>query len=110
MKLLTATTLALSLSATALPVIAADSDSESLSRCKAELKAVFGPETSLKLKSFAHRRSGDQLRIRVVPAEGDAQTVTCLVDGEGATTLSNSSGVALVPPSYEAGDTVSLND
>ena len=110
MKLITGITLALSLSAMGMSATAADHDSENLALCKADLKGMFGPDTGLKLKSLSRRRSGDQLRIRVAPAEGDAQTVTCVVDREGVTSLLNSDGVALLPPVHDGGDTVTLND
>ena len=110
MKTLTAITMGLILAGTALPSLAGTKDNENLAQCKAELKKVYGEDTRLKLKSIKRSRSGNQMRINAIPAEGDSQLVTCWVDRDGQINMMGKDGVAIIAPGADMGNQVSLND
>ena len=91
-----------------LSVAAREGDTERMAACESGLQALYGADTSMKLKSLSHKRTGAHLRFKVKPTDGDSLRVTCLVDKEGGVSLMDSDGVALGTESYDARDQVSL--
>ena len=108
MKTFTSFAVSMVLASAALPSVAGTHDRENLAQCKAELRKVFGDNSTLKLKSIKRSRDGAHMRIKTVPVDGESQMVTCWVDSEGMTNMIDKEGVAVVAPNY--GDKVSLND
>ncbi|MFT5482888.1 MAG: hypothetical protein ACI9GW_001543 [Halieaceae bacterium] len=108
MKTLTAMTLGLVMSTTALPTLAAQLDPEQLSQCKSELGAIYGDDARFKLKSINGRKN--KMRIKTIPVDGESLTVTCWKDSSGTIQLIDREGVALVNPSYDPTDKISDND
>ena len=108
MKAFTSFAVSMVLASAALPSAAGTHDRENLAQCKAELRKVFGDNSTLRLKSIKRSRNGTHLRIKTLAVDGERQMVTCWVDIEGVTNMIDKEGVAVVAPDY--GDTVSLND
>jgi len=110
MKTFTSFAVSMVLASIALPSAAGTHDRENLAQCKAELRKVYGDNTTLKLKSIRRSREGAHMRIKTIPAGAESQMITCWVDGEGTTNMVDKGGVAVVAPVYDAGDKLSLND
>ncbi len=110
MKTFTAFAVSMVMASVALPSMAGTHDRENLTQCKSELRKVYGENTTLKLKSIKRNRNGAQMRIKTIPVEGDSLMVTCWIDSDGVANMVDKAGVALVSPSYNTGDKVSLND
>ena len=79
-----------------------------MAACEAGLQALYGADTSVKLKSLSHKRAGAHLRFKVKPVDGESLRVTCLVDKAGEVSLMDSDGVALGTGDYDVADQVSL--
>ena len=94
----------------AVGAMASKQDRENLAQCKSSIEAVYGEDARTKLKGVKNKRSGTTMRIKTIPAEGESLLVSCMVDREGGITLTDSEGVALTDPAYDAADKVSLND
>ena len=110
MKTFTSFAVSMVLASVALPSVAGTHDRENLAQCKAELRKVFGDNSTLKLKSIKRSRNGAHMRIKTVPVDGESQMVTCWVDKEGMTNMIDKEAIAIVAPQYDTGDKVSLND
>ena len=110
MKTFTSFAVSMVLASAALPALAGTHDRENLAQCKSELRKVFGDNTTMKLKSIKRSRDGAHMRIKTIPVGSDSRMVTCWVDNEGMTNMVDKEGVALVAPTYEDGDKVSMND
>lgn len=110
MRTFTSFAVSMVLASAALPSMAGTHDREHLAQCKSELRKVFGDNTTMKLKSIKRSRGGAHMRIKTVPNGGESRMVTCWVDSEGMTNMVDREGVALIAPTYENGEAVSLND
>ena len=108
MKIFTSFAVSMVLASAALPSVAGTHDRENLAQCKAELRKVFGDNSTLRLKSIKRSRNGAHMRIKAVPVDGERQMVTCWVDQHGMINMIDKEGIAVVAPNY--GDTASLND
>ncbi len=69
--------------------------SDSLAACADSIERVLGQTVRTRLYGIAHRRQGDRLRLRVLPAQGEGQTLNCWVDSEGRVSLQTADGMAL---------------
>ncbi|GAB3287737.1 hypothetical protein [Parahaliea aestuarii] len=76
-------------------VFADRGDSENLAACTGSVEQVLGQDVRTRLYGIQHRRQGDRLRLRVFPAEGESQTLSCWVDDEGGVSLQTADGIAL---------------
>lgn len=110
MKNLMTVGMAVVLSTGALNVMADRGDRAALSACTGSIEQALGQDTRTRLYGIQHRRSGDRLRMRVYPAEGESQTLNCLVDDEGVVSLQTSEGIALQAAPYDAGEQVTLSE
>jgi len=107
MKMLTAMLMGLVLASTSLSSMAARDDSRQLGLCKAEIGAAVGDDARSRLVGIKRRKGPDEMRILVVPAEGDRLVVNCLVEGN-AVRLQDRHGVALHLGGFEGSDPVTL--
>ena len=111
MKTLAIATLGLILTGASASSIAAKLDTQGLAQCKADISRVFGENTRMKLKGVKRSRVGAQMRIHAVPQEGESELLTCWVDKEGNTNITDREGIAIVIPVYgEGAETVSLSE
>lgn len=94
MKTTATLTLALITGFGALGAVAGD-DRDNLSRCQAAIDEALGADTGTRLYDIRNRRSGDRLRIKVFPAEGESQMLDCWVYRDGDMSLQTGDGVAL---------------
>jgi hypothetical protein len=108
MKTLTTLTLGLIMSTAALPTLAAKMDADQLAQCKSELGAIYGDDARFRLKSINGRQN--KMRIKAIPVDGKSLIVTCWKDSSGRLQLVDREGVALVNPSYDPTDKVTVND
>ncbi|MBT4522090.1 MAG: hypothetical protein HOC23_18990 [Halieaceae bacterium] len=110
MNKLVALTMGLVMAGATLPAFASSSDNEYLGQCKAGLKAIYGEDTRLKLKSIKRSRAGNQFRIKAIPAQSSSLLVTCWVDDQGKTNLVDKNGVAIRSSENKIENQVSLNN
>jgi hypothetical protein len=108
MKKIALLVIGLAIAGISLSAAAREGDVERLAACEAGLQALYGAETGVKLRSLSHKSGGAYLRLKVKPAGGDSQRVTCLVGKTGDISLMDSNGVALATGDYDAADQVSL--
>ena len=99
MKTLKAVTASIVIACAAVPAWAGSSHNQDLALCKSELKAIYGQDTRIKLKSIRNGRPA-QLRIQAIPSEGDSTLVKCWNDGNGGVNLEDNDGVALGSPAH----------
>ncbi|MEQ9464662.1 MAG: hypothetical protein RJQ10_13455 [Haliea sp.] len=108
MKTLTAMIMGMVLASTSLASLAARDDSRGLVLCKAGIEAALGDSARSKLIGIKRRKGPDEMRIMVVPAEGERLVVSCLVEGD-AVRFQDRNGLALHLGGFEGIDTVMLN-
>ena len=77
MKTFTSFAVSMVLASAASPSVSGTHDRENLAQCKAELRKVFGDNSTLKLKSIKRSRNGTHMRIKTLPVDGESQMVTC---------------------------------
>ncbi len=106
MKKVLATTLGVILATGAVSALAGKQDRESLEHCKADISAVYGDNTRVRLRSIKRGESLTEMRMMVTPRGAGNQVVVCAVSADGSTQLSDRDGVAIL--AAEAADTVSL--
>lgn len=105
MKKLVATTLGIILAAGAVSAFAGKKDQENLAQCKADVKSYYGDDTRMRLRSIKRGDGETHMRLMVSAAAGNT-LVVCSVDQNGASSLADGDGVALIASSDE--ETVSL--
>ncbi len=108
MKTLAAMGMGLVLVSTSLTSMAARDDSRHLGLCKAEIEMALGGEARSKLVGIKRRKGPDELRIQVVPSEGERMVVNCLVE-DGTVRFQDRHGVAMHLGGFEGADPVTLN-
>ena len=101
MKKLITTTLGVVLAASAVSAFAGSADRENLAQCKADLKAHYGDDTRLRLRSIKRSSGETHMRMMVKPAEGENTLIVCSVSRDGVSSLADSEGVALVAADAE---------
>lgn len=106
MKILQAMTLGLVMSTVALPALANKATRQQLADCKTELRAMYGEETHVRLRSISKRRI---MRIWTVPPEGDSLLVHCSKNAAGKLNLMDGEGLTLVNPNRDSINKVSSN-
>ena len=94
----------------AVTAMASKQDRQQLAQCKADIQAVYGEGVRTKLKGVKNGLSGTSMRIQTIPAGGESRVLTCTLDRDGVSSLTNSDGIALTVPAYDAADKVSLSD
>jgi len=70
---------------------------DNLARCKADIAALHGDHTRMRLRSIKRGAADTQMRLMVTPRDGGNQVVICTVDRDGAVQLADRDGVALLP-------------
>ncbi|HAN67794.1 MAG TPA: hypothetical protein DD808_01315 [Halieaceae bacterium] len=85
----------------------ASDNSADLAACKAEVETALGGEGRTKLVGIKRRRGPDQLRLVVIPGEGERFIVHCLVDERGPRFLDRD-GVALQLGEFHGKNPVSM--
>ncbi|WP_206613601.1 hypothetical protein [Parahaliea mediterranea] len=85
-------------------------DRENLVACNGSIEQALGKDVRTRLYGIQHRRDGDRLRLKVFPAEGQSQTLSCWVDDEGGVALQTADGVALRSEPASNTQRVSLSD
>ncbi len=101
MKKLIATTLGVVLAAGAVSAFAGSQDRENLAQCKADVKAFYGDDTRIRLRSIKHSSGDAHMRLMVTPKGGDNTLVVCSVTRDGASSLADRDGVALAASAQE---------
>jgi hypothetical protein len=109
MKTIAALTMALVVTGSTLAAQAAGDDSRHLVLCKSEVDTVLGEGSRSKLVTIKRRRGPDELRLKVVPEQGDSLLVSCSVT-EGRAQLFDRDGVALNLRGADGREAVSLTD
>ncbi|MBN7795916.1 hypothetical protein [Parahaliea mediterranea] len=110
MNKLASITIGLAVAATSLNAAADRNDRAHLAMCNDNIRQALGEDTHTRLYGIQHRRDGDRLRLKALPAEGDSQVLNCWVDEQGGVTLQTKDGVALRTPAYDGGERVSLSE
>lgn len=108
MKMLTVVFMGLVLSSTSLTSWAARDDSRHLALCKAEIEAALGDDARTRLLGIKRRKGPDQMRILVVPAEGERLVVSCLLEDDSVR-FQDRSGTALQLGGFAGRDPVTLS-
>ncbi len=108
MKTFTAMVMGMVLASTSLASLAARDDSRSLGLCKSGIEAALGEDTRSKLIGIKRRKGPDEMRIMVLPADGDRLVVSCLVEGD-AVRFQDRAGLALHLDGVPGTNTVMLN-
>ena len=101
MKKLIATTLGVCLAAAAASSLAGQADRENLAQCKTDVKAHYGDDTRMRLRSIKRSSGETHMRMMVKPAGGENTLVVCSVGRDGVSSLADSEGVALIAPATE---------
>ena len=101
MKKMIATTLGVVLAAGAVSAFAGKDDRENLAQCKADVKAYYGDQTRMRLRSIKQRSGESHLTMMVTPKGGNNTVVVCAVDRDGMSSLATRDGVALTPVADE---------
>lgn len=107
MKALTTMALGLIMSTIAVPALATSADRQQLADCKSELRAIYGEDTGLRLKSISKAKK--RMRIWTVPVDGEGLSVDCRKDASGTLQLTDRQGVVLVNPNHDSINKVSVN-
>ena len=100
MKKLVVSALGVVLATSAVSAFAGKKDQENLAQCKADVKAYYGEDTRMRLRSI--KRSSGETHLRLmVGADSGNTLVVCSVSRDGISSLADSEGVALVAPATE---------
>lgn len=107
MKTLAAMVMGLVLASTSLTSLAARDDNHHLGLCKAEIEAALGGDARSRLVGIKRRKGPDEMRILVVPSEGERLVVSCLVEDD-AVRFQDRRGVTMHLGGFEGADPVTL--
>ena len=95
MKKFIVSSLGIILATGAVSAFAGKKDQENLAQCKADVKAHYGEQTRMRLRSIKRGEEETHMRLMVSAPEGNT-LVVCSVDAAGASSLADRDGVALV--------------
>ena len=96
-KKILAGTLGIILATGAVSALAGKEDRENLAQCKADIGALYGDNTRMRLRSIKRGAAATQLRLMVTPRDAGNLVVVCSVDREGTVHLADRDGIALLP-------------